>query len=80
MRRRRYLQTAGMVVTGGLPGWSELGVGTEMSPTAMDEPTPTETPTSTAEPTPRQEPPNVAPPLWLLLLAREHLDNAGGVQ
>jgi hypothetical protein len=48
-----------------------------MTPTATDKPTPTETPTPTEEPTPRQEPPNVAPPLWLLLLTREHLDNTG---
>ena len=77
MRRRRYLQTAGLAVSGGLAGCSDLGMGNETTKTATKEPTPTETPTPTEEPTPRQEPSNAAPPLWLLLLAREHLDNTG---
>ena len=73
MRRRRYLQTAGLALTGGLAGCSDLGVGDDATST------PTETPTSTAtaEPTPREDPPNVDPPLWLKLLPRDHLDNAG---
>jgi hypothetical protein len=71
MRRRRYLQATATVVTGGLAGCSDLGMGGDETST------PTETPTATEEPTPREEPRNVDPPLWLKLLARDHLDNAG---
>jgi hypothetical protein len=79
MRRRRYLQTAGLALTGGLAGCSDLGMGDDATstPTATDTPTPTEEPTPTDEPTPREEPPNVDPPLWFKLLPRDHLDNEG---
>ena len=77
MRRRRYLQATAAVVTGGLAGCSDLGMGDDATSTPTETPTPTSTPTATAEPTPREEPPNVDPPLWLKLLARDHLDNAG---
>lgn len=69
MRRQRYLQATAAVVTGGLAGCSDLGVG--------DDATPTPTKTPTEEPTRREEPPNVDPPLWLKLLPRDHLDNEG---
>jgi hypothetical protein len=71
MRRRWYLQTAGLGLTGGLAGCSDLGMGDDA--TSM----PTATPTPTEEPTPREEPPNLDPPLWLKLLPRDYLDNEG---
>lgn len=77
MRRRRYLHTAGLAVTGGLAGCSELGVSNDRTPMATDKPTPTETPTPDRG---TDAAPGTAarrPPLWLLLLAREHLDNTG---
>ena len=79
MRRRRYLQTAGLVLTGGLAGCSDLGVGDDSTSTPTKTPTstPTEEPTATEEPTPREEPPNVDPALWLKVLPRDHLDNEG---
>ena len=69
MRRRWYLQTAGLGLTGGLAGCSDLGMGDDA--TSMPTATPTE------EPTPREEPPNLDPPLWLKLLPRDYLDNEG---
>jgi hypothetical protein len=75
MRRRRYLQTTALALTGGLAGCSELGAsGDESTPT--DAQTPTESspePTETEEPTPRDEPREVEAPLYMDLLPRPQL-------
>jgi hypothetical protein len=77
MRRRRYLQTTTLALTGGLAGCSELGTsGNEPTPTETAEPT--ETPTQTAEPTPRNEPRGVEAPLYMDLLPRPHLKGTDG--
>jgi hypothetical protein len=52
-------------------------MGGDATSTPTETSTPTSTPTVTAEPTPREDPPNVDPPLWLKLIPRDHLDNAG---
>jgi len=67
MRRRRYLQTTALALTGGLAGCSELGTGEGDS-----------SPTETAEPTPRDEPRNVDAPLYMDLLPRPHLKGTDG--
>jgi hypothetical protein len=69
MRRRRYLQAAGLSLTGGLAGCSKLG-GDASTPAATDTTTETATaePTPTDEPTPQENPPDLDPPLWLNLI------------
>jgi len=77
MRRRRYLQTTALALTGGLAGCSELGTSEgDSSPT--ETPDPTATPTETAEPTPRDEPRGVDAPLYMDLLPRPHLKGTDG--
>jgi len=77
MRRRRYLQTTALALTGGLAGCSELGTNGDDSP-PTETPDPTATPTETAEPTPRDEPRNVDTPLYMDLLPRPHLKGTDG--
>ena len=79
MRRRRYLQTTALALTGGLAGCSELGTSSDSStPTETPEPTePTEL-TETAEPTPRDDPRDVDTPLYMDLLPRPHLKGTDG--
>ena len=76
MRRRRCLQAAGLVLTGGFAGCSELG-GDASTPVATDTPTATKTAEPTGEPTPRENPPDLDPPLWLKLLPADYFDNRG---
>ena len=77
MRRRRYLQTTALALTGGLAGCSELGTNGDDSP-PTETPDSTATPTETAEPTPRDEPRNVDTPLYMDLLPRPHLKGTDG--
>jgi hypothetical protein len=77
MRRRRYLQTTALTLTGGLAGCSELGTSGDDSP-LTETPDPTATPTETAEPTPRDEPRGVDAPLYMDLLPRPHLKGTDG--
>ena len=77
MRRRRYLQTTALALTGGLAGCSELGTNGDDSP-PTETPDPTATPTETAEPTPRDEPRGVDTPLYMDLLPRPHLKGTDG--
>ncbi len=78
MRRRQYLQAAGLALTGGLAGCSELG-GDASTPVATDTPTETATaePTLTEEPTPRENPPNLDSPLWLKLIPLDYFNEEG---
>ena len=79
MRRRRYLQTTALALTGGLAGCSELGVSGEnpnSTETATDTPTPE--PTETPEPTPRDEPRGTDAPLYVDLLPRLQMKNPDG--
>jgi len=79
MRRRRYLQTAALAMTGGLAGCSEFGAsGDDPVSTETAEPTETASPTETAEPTPRDEPRNVDAPLYLDLLPRFQMKGPDG--
>ena len=71
MKRRRYLQTAAAVLTGGLAGCSDLGERSSESRT--DTPTQTETDTPTPTPTPRDEPRVAEVPLYMKLLPKLHL-------
>jgi hypothetical protein len=79
MRRRRYLQTTALALTGGLAGCSELRASGDGS-TPAETPTPTETTSSTetAEPTPRDEPRDVNAPLYLDLLPRLQMKDLDG--
>ena len=76
MRRRKYLQAAGLVLTGGFAGCSELG-GDASTPVATDTPTATATAesTPTEEPTPRENSPIINPPLWLKLIPFDYFDD-----
>jgi hypothetical protein len=77
MRRRRYLQTTALALTGGLAGCNELGAsGDDSTPT--ETPLPTATGTPTPEPTPRDEPRDVEAPLYMDLLPRRHLRGPDG--
>jgi len=78
MKRRQYLQAAGLVLTGGLAGCSEFG-GDAPTPAAKDTQTGTATaePTPTKESTPRENPPNIDPPLWLKLIPFDYFDDEG---
>ena len=79
MRRRRYLQTTALALTGGLAGCSEFGAsGGDPASTETAEPTETATPTETAEPTPRDEPRDVDVPLYMNLLPRLHMKGPDG--
>jgi len=79
MRRRRYLQTTALALTGGLAGCNELGTSSDSStPTETPEPTEITTPTETPEPTPRDEPRDVDTPLYMDLLPRPHLKGTDG--
>jgi hypothetical protein len=79
MRRRRYLQTTALALTGGLTGCSELGISSDSStPTETPEPTEMTTPTETAEATPRDDPRDVDTPLYMDLLPRPHLKGTDG--
>ena len=77
MRRRRYLQTTALALTGGIAGCSELGASGDGS-TSTETAEPTATPTETAEPTPRDEPRDVNAPLYMDLLPRRHLRGPDG--
>ncbi|PSP80424.1 hypothetical protein BRC88_06915 [Halobacteriales archaeon QS_4_69_225] len=87
MRRRRYLQVAGLTLAGGLAGCNDAGpVGTS-EPTDAPTDTPTETPTPAEEkpsPTedgqndPETDAPSINPPLWMKLLPRKNLINESG--
>jgi len=77
MRRRRYLQTTALALTGGIAGCSEFGASGDGS-TSTETAEPTATPTETAEPTPRDEPRDVNAPLYMDLLPRDHLRGPDG--
>ena len=78
MRRRRYLQVAGLALASGLAGCSELG-GDASTPAATNTSTATATaePTPTDEPTPRKNPPDLDPPLWLNLIPLDYFNDEG---
>jgi len=83
MRRRKYLQAAGLALASGLAGCNDRGGSDDSTPTAAPTTTPTETPTPTEEPTPTRDdqtadPPGFTPPLWMRLLPRTHLANESG--
>ena len=73
MRRRRYLRTTALALTGGLAGCSQLGTSGDGS-TSTGTPEPTATPTETAEPTPR----DVDAPLYMDLLPRLQMEGPDG--
>ena len=77
MRRRRYLRTTTLVLTGGLAGCSELGTSEDGS-TSTETAEPTATPTETPEPTPRDEPRNINAPLYMDLLPRLQMKGPDG--
>ena len=89
MRRRRYLQVAGLTLAGGLAGCNDAGQAGTPESTGTPTNTPTETPTPTEEeqePTPTEDDqddpeadaPNIDPPLWMKLLPRENFTNESG--
>jgi hypothetical protein len=71
MQRRAYLQAAAVGLTTGFAGCNGLTDGTTPTDTATT--TETAHPTPTEEPTPRENPPAIDPPLYMLLLPRQHL-------
>ena len=89
MRRRRYLQVAGLTLAGGLAGCNDAGQADTPESTGTPTDTPTETPTPTEEeqePTPTDDDqddpetdaPNIDPPLWMKLLPRKNFTNESG--
>ena len=87
MRRRRYLQVAGLTLSSGLAGCNDAGPAGTSEPTDAPTDTPTETPTPTEEePTPMEDDqngpetdaPSIDPPLWMKLLPRKDLANESG--
>ena len=89
MRRRRYLQVAGVTLAGGFAGCNDAGQAGTPESTDAPTATPTETPTPTEEeqePTPTDDDqddsetdaPNINPPLWIKLLPRKNLANESG--
>ena len=87
MRRRRYLQVAGLTLSSGLAGCNDAGPAGTSEPTDAPTDTPTETLTPTEEePTPTEDDqddsetdaPNIDTPLWMKLLPRKNLANESG--